>query len=305
MTSVLPRGPKTAGSAPVWGAAVWACTVAAAAVGYGNITLVDSMLLLAVLVIIPMAVRLLSDTSGRSANVALVAAIPVGPSLAIERGPAAAAMVGLWTVAAAAGALVCLRWWWTSSRHLRDVIWVVAAAYLLVGAGWLTADRLGVVPFGFTAPFVQLTAVHFHYAGFASIVLTASAWRRLPNSKAAATAAVLTTVATPIIAIGFTFVGALQVAGAVLLTAGLWLLAWVTVRHVVPDVDPLTATLLTISSLAVFVPMVLAVHWAIGTNDGTPTLSIRVMARFHGTINAVGFTLLGIVGWRRLTTHTK
>lgn len=304
MTGVRSRSQKTVGSAPVWGAAVWVCTVAAAAVGYGDLTLVDSMMLLAVLVIIPTAVLLVPETSARSAYVAVVAAIPIGPALAIERGPVAAVMVAPWTVAVAAGALVCLRWWWTGNRRPRDVIWVAAAAYLLVGAGWLTADRLDVAPFGFTAPFVQLTAVHFHYAGFASIVLTASAWRRLPNSKAAATATILTTVATPIIAIGFTFAGALQVAGAVLLTAGLWFLAWVTVRHVVPDVDPLTATLLVISSLAVLVPMMLAIHWAVGTNIGTRVLSIRDMARLHGTINAVGFTLLGVIGWRRLTTHT-
>lgn len=297
-------GSKNGGPAPAWGAAVLACTVAASAGGYGDLTLVDSMLLLAVLVIIPVAVRLLPATSARFANVALVAAIPVGPALAVERGPAAAAMVAPWTVAAAAGTLLYLHWWWTKGRHPRDVVWVAAAAYLLVGAAWLTADRLDVAPFGFTDPFVQLTSVHFHYAGFASIVLTASAWRRLPNNKAAATAAVLTTVATPIIAIGFTFTGALQVAGAVLLTAGLWLLAWITVRHVVPDVDPLTATLLTISSLAVLVPMVFAIHWAAGTNIGTPVLSIPDMARFHGTINAVGFTLLGVIGWRRLITHT-
>lgn len=303
--TIEPRGRKTVGSAPLWGAAIWACTVAAAAVGYGDLTLVDSMLLLAVLVIIPIAVRLLPDTSARPANVAILAAIPIGPALAIERGPAAAAMVAPWTVAAAAGTLLYLHWWWSKGRHPRDVVWVAAAAYLFVGAGWLTADRLDVAPFGFTAPFVQLTAVHFHYAGFASIVLTASAWRRLPDDKGAATAAVLTTVATPVIAIGFTFAGALQIGGAVLLTAGLWLLAWVTVRHVVPDVDPLTATLLVISSLAVLVPMVFAIHWAVGTNIGTPVLSIRDMARFHGTVNAVGFTLLGVLGWRRLTTHTK
>lgn len=304
MTGVESHGRKTAGSAPLWGAAVWASTNAAAAVGYGDITLVDSMLLLAVLVIIPTAVGLLPDTSARVANVAVVAAIPIGPALAIEQGPAAAAMIGPWTLTAAAGALLYLHWWWTNGRHPREVIWVAATAYLFVGAAWLTADRLDVAPFGYTAPFVQLTAVHFHYAGFASIVLTASAWRRLPNNEAAATAAVLTTVATPIIAIGFTFLGALQVAGAVLLTAGLWLLAWVTVRHVVPGVDPVTATLLTISSLSVLVPMVLAIHWAVGTSTGARVLSIRDMARFHGTVNAVGFALLGVIGWRRLTTHT-
>jgi hypothetical protein len=44
--------------------------------------------------------------------------------------------------------------------------------------------------------------------------------------------------------------------------------------------------------------MLLAVQWAVGHNLGTPALSIPDMVRFHGVANAVGFSLLGVLGWR-------
>ncbi len=71
-------------------------------------------------------------------------------------------------------------------------------------------------------------------------------------------------------------------------------------RHVVPGLRPAAAVALTVSSLSVLVPMLLAVQWAAGANLGTPALSIPDMARTHGVANAVGFALLGVVGWRLL-----
>lgn len=102
----------------------------------------------------------------------------------------------------------------------------------------------------------------------------------------------------PIIAAGFAFFGLLQIVGAVLLTLGLWLLAWVTIRHVAPQITSLARALLVISSLTVLVPMTLAVQWAVGVNFGTPALSIPDMVLAHGATNAIGFALSGVLGWR-------
>lgn len=99
-------------------------------------------------------------------------------------------------------------------------------------------------------------------------------------------------------AVGFTTYGPLQIAGALLLTTGLWLLAWETLRRVAPATDRLPGTLLVLSALSTLAPMVLAVQWAIGSNYATPALSIPAMVRFHGIANAVGFALLGVLGWR-------
>ncbi len=140
--------------------------------------------------------------------------------------------------------------------------------------------------------------MHFHYAGFTSSLLAGCALRRLPDRVLAVVAATATVVAPPVVAAGFTLVGALQIGGAALLTFGLWLLAWVTVRHVVPQLRRPAAVALAVSSVSVLAPMLLAVQWAAGANLGTPALSIPDMARTHGVVNAVGFSLVGVVGWR-------
>lgn len=125
------------------------------------------------------------------------------------------------------------------------------------------------------------------------------------TNRAAALAVVAIVIAPPIVALGFTFAPALQIAGAVLLTVGLWLLAWVTARHIAPTAPRLTSSLLLLSSASVLVPMLLAVQWAIRSNLGTPALSIPDMARTHGVLNAFGFALAGVFGWRLLTAGSR
>lgn len=98
-------------------------------------------------------------------------------------------------------------------------------------------------------------------------------------------------------ALGFTFVGALQVIGGVLLAGGLWALAFVVATRIAAGWSGWPRRLLVVSSWSVLAPMALAVHWAAGTNLGFPVLTIRDMALLHGWINAVGFTLCGLVGW--------
>ncbi len=79
-----------------------------------------------------------------------------------------------------AAALLAAMRWLRTRRTVGAVVWPAAVASLAVGAWWLLCDRAGVEPAGFTAPFVQLTAIHFHYAGFTSSLLAGCAWRLLP-----------------------------------------------------------------------------------------------------------------------------
>ena len=277
----------------MWAAA---CTVG---VVTGRLTLVEGLLLLAVTVVVPAAVPLHPAAGPRTPVVALAAGLPVAASLLLGQGAAAALLALPWLVACVAGALLAARSW-LPERDLRGAIWPIAAGYLVVGAGWLLCDRAAFEPAGFAAPFVLLTAVHFHYAGFTATLLAACVLRRLPDDRAALTAAAATVVAPPIVAVGFTFVGLLQIFGAVLLTAGLWALAFVTLRRIAPSLSGAAKVLLVVSSLAVLLPMLLAVQWAAGNNLGTPALSIPAMAQTHGVANAVGFALLGVLGWRAI-----
>lgn len=265
-------------------------------------SLIDALLLLGIVVIVPTAVPLHPGAGRSHAAVALVAGIPAGPALLLDPGVPAGLLALPWLVASATAAALSARWWLSGRRDVLDLVWVMALVYLTVGAGWLVADRLGLQPAGVGPPFVQLTAVHFHYAGFASSLLAGCALRYCP-SRTPAVAASLIVGAPPIVAVGFTTYGPLQIVGAALLTAGLWLLAWEIVRRIGPEIGGLAGVLLVVSSLATVVPMVLAVQWAIGANYATPALSVPAMARLHGITNAIGFTFLGVLGWRLSTVE--
>ncbi len=281
----------------MWGGAAWLVTVAVGTVGLGELTLLDALTLFGILVVVPLAVPLHPAAARPHAGMAVVAGVPCAPALLLDQGVLAGLLALPWLAASGTAGILAVRWWLVGTRRVLDVVWVAAAAYLVVGAAWLVADRLDLEPAGFAAPFVQLTAIHFHFAGFASSLLAGCVvrWRsgRLPIAGAA-----LVVAAPPIVALGFTFYGPLQIAGAALLTAGLWVLAWEVARRTGPEVGGLAGTLLVVSAIATLAPMVLAVQWAIGANYATPALSIPDMARWHGITNAVGFTFLGVLAWR-------
>jgi hypothetical protein len=106
-------------------------------------------------------------------------------------------------------------------------------------------------------------------------------------------------MAPPFVAAGFTTRWwPFQIGGAVLLSVGLWTVAGLTLALVTPlTTDRTAAALLTVSALAVAGPMVLAVFWATARYADVPALDIPAMARIHGTLNAFGFSLAGLLGW--------
>lgn len=260
-------------------------------------TVVPALLALGLLVVVPAALPLHPAMPPRGVPAAVAAAVPAAVALLVGRGSTATMLVIPWLVASAAFAALAVRSW-VRAPGWASLPWLAAGVYLLVGAAWLAFDRADAEVAGFGQPLVQLTAVHFHYAGFATAVLVGCLWRHRPADSWAGAAALTTIAAPPLVAAGFTWFGPLQIAGAVMLTVGVWMAAVVTLRGVVRDVRAPASWLLGLSAVSVFVPMVLAVQWALGTNLGTPALSIPDMARTHGVLNAVGFSLAGVVGWR-------
>lgn len=266
--------------------------------------LTEALLGLATAAVVPLGLSLHPDVPARLLAIAVAAGALAAVGLLTGSGAIGVALVTPWLVVSLVAAIAAAVTWLRGRRDLAGVVWVAAPAYLVVGGVWLLLDRAGAEPVGVTQPFVLLTAVHFHYAGFVSALL-AGLVRRVAAQQApvATTVAVVCVVgAPPIVALGFTFAGALQIVGAVVLTVGLLVMAGVTVRVVVPPlVDRPARALLVVSSVAVVVPMVLAVQWAVGWNLGTPALSIPDMARTHGVLNALGFALCGLLGWRRIS----
>jgi hypothetical protein len=285
------------------GSAVWLMVALATATGAVELSLIDVLLLLAPLVLVPIGLVVAGRTEAASTQwLRLAAAALIVPALLADRGGPAGALAVPWLVGAVALAVATVRRWLAEPSFSPAVLARVASPlYLVVGATWLVASRLGLRPVGIGEPIVELTAVHFHFAGFVAALVAARtcevAGRRTP--RLAAAGALLTIAAPPFVALGFTTEWwPFQVGGALLLSVGLWTVAGLTLAVVTPlTADRREKALLSVSALAVAGPMVLAVFWAAARYAEVPALDIPAMARIHGTMNAFGFSLAGLLGW--------
>jgi hypothetical protein len=271
---------------------VWLCFTAGVASGILPLTLIDYLLVLGIGIVLPSAIggrRWWWSAAAASATV----------SLLMPRGPAAAALA-LPVAAASAATLVAALRAGTPRLSVACIVGRLAPFYALVAATALALSRLGVQLFGFREPLVELTAIHYIYAGAAALVLAKAAHDRAGwSGRLAGRAAVaLTAVAPPTVALGFVLAHPLpQVGGAVLMAAGVWLTATLELADALDcRVPGLARALLAVSGVAILVPMVLAVGWAAGQYWDVPVLSIPDMARTHGVVNALGFTLCGLAG---------
>jgi hypothetical protein len=216
-----------------------------------------------------------------------VAAASAAVSLALPRGAPAAALVLPFGAAVAATVLGAGR----VRRPARAGM--LAAGYAMVAAGVLAQSRAGVTLAGIHEPIVELTAVHFVYAGAAALTLALRAASRA--------AVVLVAAAPPVVALGFVTRHPLpQVGGAVMMALGVCGVAALQLRRSVRDtaLPPTRRLLLGVSGLVVWAPMLLAVCWALGQHAGLPALPIPAMVRVHGVPNAVGFCLCGLLATR-------
>ncbi|MFY9531752.1 MAG: YndJ family transporter [Candidatus Acidiferrales bacterium] len=187
-------------------------------------------------------------------------------------------------------------------RSLREACPVVAFGYIGVGCIWLVASRGGLTPMGFQEPIVLLTAIHFHYAGFAAPLLTQAAATALGGARVAAQRlfqlVAKGVLAGPgLLAAGFVIGPRLKLAAALLLAGseiGLAIFFLSVVRAMRPR---LAQALVTLSAASLLFAMALAGVWAIGEFPLQPFVHLAEMARFHGTANALGFTVCGLLGW--------
>ncbi len=81
---------------------------------------------------------------------------------------------------------------------------LAASLYLPVGSLWALADQLRIQPLGFSGIIVLLTAVHFHFAGFALPWLTGRLLAFGPSGRLEKTCALGVIAGVPLVAIGIT-----------------------------------------------------------------------------------------------------
>lgn len=280
----------------------------------GEAWLIERLLLLAILVITPLTLALTAtpDRNGNHSSFycAAVWIQPLAATLVVisfhtRTGINAGALTLAWALVAALIALFGLarlrgR---RSLSPIEELCIDAGLAYITVGSGWLFLSRRGLNPLGFSDTIVLLTAAHFHYAGFAAPILAGLAGRELrrvrsPLSKLFRIPAAGVIAGPPLVAIGITFSRRIEMISAFALAVSLLTLAMLTLFVIVPALKSRVAQLLLIvSANAVVVTMIFACVYAIGRYAAITTVTIPLMARVHGLINAFGFVLCGLLAW--------
>ena len=146
----------------------------------------------------------------------------------------------------------------------------------------------------------MLTAVHFHFAGFATAMIAATT---LDLAEKRAEHAwlkylVLSVAVLPmVVAAGFVIGPVMKMIAAGLFSASVAAFA-IFLRSYARNIENEVARLfLQVAAGAVFAGMVLSATYVVADFMGSDLLTIPQMARTHGILNAVGFCLFGFLGW--------
>ena len=277
----------------------------------GGLSAIERALALAPLVLVPLGLRLVAvpafDGVAHRCYVAAVVAQPIGAvcvvaSLLVSVSGTAAGLAAVWLGVALLVAAVGLGR--TVDRGgvvpISETAIDVGLAYTTVGAAALVFFHLGIY-FWFDPLIILLTAVHFHYAGFVLPVMTGLTGRAigLPGRGFRVLAGVVL-LGPAIIAVGISFSPLIEFVAVGVFTATVTVFGGYVVLRVAPTRRRLQAGCLVGSALALPVSMVLAIGYAVFQFTGLDPfgLTISRMVTLHGSLNAFGFGLLGLLGWR-------
>ncbi len=299
------------------GAAAWCAFVWFSVPGLHDNRWAAALLLLAALVLMPMAWSLVRDfeDTGWAARLwrfdlqaHFPAALLLGLAFLLPPGPGAVLCALPWAavlgIMAVDGVLRIRRHGFSPLGLLcRDV----GLVYASIGGAWLLADRAGWAPLGFAPDIVLLTAVHFHFAGLLLPVVAGLALNRRPASRLAQTSTWLVLAGVPLVAVGISATQAggpfqIEALAAWLLVLGGWGVAWQHLVLAVQErgVHPLARGLWLVAGLALAAGMLLAGLYASRAwLAPMPWLDIPGMRAVHGTLNGLVFSLAAVLGWCR------
>jgi hypothetical protein len=289
----------------LFGAVVWVGATVAVPLG-----IVERALALAPLVLVPLGIGLagrapFDGLAGQCYRAAVwlqpVGALGFTASLAVDDGTLAAALAAPWLLVTGLLGLAALaRTLDRGGFALPETAVDAGLAYVSVGAVALLLYHLDIT-FWFARTIILLTAVHFHYAGFTLPVITGLTGRSRDSPPSTAYSALVGVIlAGPaIIAVGISFSPLVEVIAVGGFTVAVAMFGWHVLFTVARERERTQGALLAASAVALPASMALALGYGVSTFTGLPLgLDISTMVRLHGTLNAFGFALLGLVGWR-------
>src|SRR5580704_7048303 len=288
------------------GAAVWLALALASFAPRVHLGIIEVLFLLGPWMVVPLGADLI-----RGAGVSTGHAVRDGLLFTAASLTTVSFFLGNRTLAtwfASAWVLVCVgfagdglrRFVNAGRKSFTQFCFAAGEGYLLVAGAWLVASRAGLQLLAFREPIVLLTAVHFHFAGFASAVLAGLTYERFRESKwrGALKAGILAVVCGPgILGLAFMLGPRVKLVAALLIALGQFGLAAGMVGVGIAAKGRGGRWLLFVASASVAAGMILAAVWAVGEYPLQAFVNIRQMAEFHGVLNAAGFVLCGLLGW--------
>ncbi|MFH9264816.1 YndJ family protein [Streptomyces sp. NPDC017546] len=267
--------------------------------------LVNAIVMLGMLVVVPAGLRLTGLRElDRIRLLWPLFAVPGAVALWLPRSTAATALACCYALGTVLLALHAPR------RAVRGrglgpaaIALITALVTPAVAAIALVAERSGHELFGFGLDILALTVPHFHFAGFAA-ALIAGLVLGVSNGPAGRFAALSVPLGTLLVLVGYFLDDWAELAGALVLTAGMWTVGLLTWRMGRADGRDRTTRFLLLASAGVLVAtMLLALSWALGEATGLPHPTLTWMAATHGLGNALGFALCSLLAWRRIRTE--
>ena len=291
------------------GASIWIALAVASFAPRVRLGIIEILFLLGPWIVVPLGADLIRDagppqSTGLREWVLFTAASLTTLSFFLDNRTMAALFASSWLLVCAAFAGDGLRRFvLAGTKSFAQLCFAVGEGYLLVAGVWLVASRAGVQLLAFHEPIVLLTAVHFHFAGFASAVLAGLTDRAFAGRKGRRIlrlSLVAVILGPGILGFAFLLGPKAKLAAAILIALGQLGLASAMVRAGMDAKSRGGRALLLVAAGSVAAGMILAAVWAAGEYPLQSFVNIRQMAQFHGALNAIGFVVCGLLGWTLL-----
>jgi hypothetical protein len=294
------------------GCGVWLALAMASFAPRVHLGIIEVLFLLGPWIVVPLGADLVRGAGSSKHSslrdwVLITAAALTTVSFFLDNRTAAAWFASSWLLVCAAFAGDGLRRSVVAgTKSFTQFCFAVGEGYLLVAGAWLVASRAGLQLLAFHEPIVLLTAVHFHFAGFASAVLAGlvdEAFAGRPGRRILRAALLAVVLGPGILGLAFLLGPKVKLVAALMIAVGQLGLAGGMVRVGILAKNRLGRWLLFVASASVAAGMILAAVWAVGEYPLQAFVNIRQMAEFHGVLNAVGFVVCGLAGWSLLKTE--
>ena len=178
---------------------------------------------------------------------------------------------------------------------------LMAFLFLSIGSIWLLFDRFGIQPLSFPTWIVILTSVHFHYAGFTLLSAMVLFLYQKPNDKRLKIVTLALIIGVALTAIGITLTQ-LQHSTIYETLSGVWMSVSALYAGLIviqnSFLEKTTTKLLWASAgICLILAMIFAGLYALRAIFPIDMLTLPFMQTVHGTLNALGFGTLILLGW--------